>query len=313
MTVRNFLIYAPPFTHEYGGIVALHKLCDVINRAGGRAFIHPYLDLIEVNALNIDQALDHCEAQRAFYDDVVAAKKFPVKAEFITPVTHVFNDLEYGDDWIIVYPEITSGNPLRAKNIVRWLLHNPGFHTGRINYGPNELYFRYSNAFDEFRFPGSRTSESFLKIEHWDFGLFNSEGAAASRFGSAYCVRKGWTKPIQHDLTYSILIDGRDLEEIARIFKKVKVFYSYDTRTAFSHLAVLCGCDSVVIPDSGVPESEWASEGEELYSGIAYGIENLDKARMTAPRLKPYLLGAEQRTVQSVVSFMKEADEFFNR
>jgi hypothetical protein len=35
------------------------------------------------------------------------------------------------------FKEQVFGNPLNAKNIVRWMLHTPGFHTGKKYYGSN--------------------------------------------------------------------------------------------------------------------------------------------------------------------------------
>lgn len=308
-TVRNFLIYAPPFTTDYGGIIALHKLCDVINRVGGQGYVHPYLDLIEVNALNIDQAIQFANGQRDEYDHYVK-NGFPIHGRFLTPVRHIFEDLEYGDDWIVVYPEITFGNPLRARNVVRWLLHNPGFHSGRINYGMNEFHIRIGDHFDDFSYPGCKLSENFLTVVDINFELYNSSDVASERSGTAYCLRKGWGKTIEHDLSNSILIDGKEQSEIARIFKSVETFYSYDTHTTYSQLAALCGCDVVVVPDVGVTEDQWTI-GEEGRYGLAYGVENLEKARSTAHLVEPYLRGLEDRAREHVVSFMAEANAFF--
>jgi hypothetical protein len=45
----------------------------------------------------------------------------------------------------------------------------------------------------------------------------------------------------------------------------VETFISYDTYTAYSLFAVLCECESVVIPDEGVSEEAYALS-EELGS-----------------------------------------------
>lgn len=310
--MRKFLIYVPPYSEKYGGIISAHNLCDLINRLGGEAYVHPWMDVIEANALNIGEAIELAQRQRAMYETDIIKGGYAVRDGLLTPVRHVFDDGEYGDDWIVVYPEITFGNPLRARNIVRWLLHNPGFHSGRIGYGPNEFHIRFSRDFQEFHFPWCTLSENVLTVMSVNFDLYNTENVAENRSGSAYCVRKGAGKRAQHDLTNSILIDDMSQAEIAQVFKSVKTFYSYDTRTTYLHLAVLCGCDSVVIPDDGVTETEWQPD-ELLRSGIAYGEENIEEARRTAYRVKPLLEELEKRSAEHTLSFMHEADSFFNQ
>lgn len=308
--MRKFLIYAYPYTRRTGGIICLHKLCHLINELGGNAFLHPVnVDAIEVNAVNIVQALRLADRQRAAYANFNAAN-FLNDSKFNTPITHIFDDKDYGNDWIVVYPEVTWGNPLKARNVVRWLLHNPGYHFGRINYGPNELHIRFADYFDEFRHPRCTLSDNFLTVTDYDFDLFNTDGAAEVRSGTAYFKRDQYTGPLQHDLTDSILIDRRvDPIEVARIFKTVKTFYSYDSRTAYSQLAVLCGAQSVVIPDPSESITGWLEDGRRY--GVAYGIENLDTAERTAHLLKPFLQERADRSIESVSAFMKEADGFF--
>jgi hypothetical protein len=143
-----------------------------------------------------------------------------------------------------------------------------------------------------------------------NFDIYNTNGASDQRSGSAYCVRKGNGKQLQHDLNNSILIDGKSHAEVADIFKRVKTFYSYDTTTTYSHFAVLCGCDSVVIPDPGVSEIEWREDPKDRY-GIAYGLDNIESARMTAHLVKPMLMEYQKNSVKSVLSFIIEVNDFF--
>ena len=114
---------------------------------------------------------------------------------FNTPVLSLkaAHALAQQEDTIVIYAEIIAGNPLGAKNVVRWLLHDPGFHSGHIYYEPGELYFRFNEAVKPFAFPGSTTSDLFLTVVQYPLDLYNLDGALpeSERQGSAYCLRKG--------------------------------------------------------------------------------------------------------------------------
>ena len=305
--MKKFLIFAPHYLENSGGPIALHRLCDIINRNGGIAFIHPLFESYEINIVNHEAEINKLTIEKKLFEPSYV---FVVNPKYQTPIRHILNDRTYGDDWVVIYPEITFGNPLGAKNVVRWLLHNPGFHTGKIYYGQNEFHIRHNPIFKPFIFPNCKFSDQFLKVVDFNFDIYNTEGVTEQRTGSAYCIRKGNGKQLQHDLNNSVLIDGKSHAEIADIFKRVQTFYSYDTATTYSHLAVLCGCDSVVIPDPGVSETEWRSNIEDRY-GIAYGFENIDTARMTAHLVKPMLVEINNDSVNSVLSFITEVNDYF--
>ena len=107
------------------------------------------------------------------------------------------------------------------------------------------------------------------------------EAVSQERRGTAYCMRKGRNKKIVHDTSDSVLIDDKSHFEVASIFKSVHTFYSYDTYTAYSLFAVMCGCRSVVIPDEGVSIESWYPNPSDRL-GIAYGLDSLESASESA-------------------------------
>lgn len=223
------------------------------------------------------------------------------------------HEIADNDEYVVIYPEVVTGNPLKAKNVVRWLLHTPGFHTNQINYGPNELYFRFSVETPYFSHPGSTTSDQFLTVVHFPTEIYNMDGASQERQGSAYCIRKGAGKEIVHDLNDSICIDGKNHEEIAEIFKRVKTFYCYDTRTAYYYFASLCGCETIVIPDEGVSEEEWLPQPASRV-GIRYGVDSPKKYSKNTPEdVRNFLEQEENHASIRVKNCLEEIDAYFGK
>lgn len=216
------------------------------------------------------------------------------------------------DEWIVIYPEITFGNPLGGSNIVRWLLHNPGFFSGKIYYGSNEIYFKYTNQYNEFNYINSKTSKNTLYIFTYLKKYYNEYDWSYERSGSAYCIRKGRISSVPFDLEGAVLIDGLKHKEISRIFKKVKYFISFDLNTAFSRFAALCGCISIVVPVEGVTKEEWQPDFEKRY-GVSYGFEdkNIKEALSTLKQLNYQILKEENDSVDNVANFISEVEMFF--
>jgi hypothetical protein len=305
---RKFLIVSPGYDENVGGHVVLHKLCDLLNERGVPAYILSYRDNYLVNS-------------GEFFSSIFSVIKNYVKLK-VTPykVNPVFNAPVLSepppdiDDaaWVVVYSEMINGNPIGGRNIVRWLLHQPGFHTGNICYGPGELHVKYNSAIADFHFPGSALSRDYLKIIHYPSDLYNQRGTSTNRHGVAYCLRKGKGKEIVHELGSSILIDCKSHEEIAKIFKTVDTFISYDSLTAYSRFAALCGCTSIVVPDYGVSVDDWYPNIEDRY-GIAYGFgdEAIRWAKETRHLVESQIERELAQCDDDITRFLQNVEDFF--
>jgi hypothetical protein len=108
-----------------------------------------------------------------------------------------------------------------------------------------------------------------------------------------------------HEVNKSICIDNLQHSEIADLFKKSKVFLSYDTRTFFSNLAVLSGCHSVVIPDKDPLGNDTPEPAVFKESGIAWGLENYQSAYQFRNKQIDQLREANRKSILSVESFIK--------
>ena len=303
----KFIIFSPSYHEDIGGIIVLHKLCHTLNKLGYSAFIYPSFNTFFINKKNWFSILIK------FLRNLIRDHTFPPKLnpDFVTPLFK-FRDRDINDSYIVIYPESIIGNPLNAKNIVRWFLYYPGRQEEFICYGKNELYFDFNAFSDGLNIPGSTLSREKLYLMHFPLNLYNLNHAFPShqRIGVAYCIRKGKGKALVHDANTSILIDGKSHIEISNIFKQVKTFISYDTKTAYSFFAALCGANSIVIPDPGVSKSDCFPDERDSY-GIAYGFEDLDWAVNTRSQLLPYIEKVNAEATAQVKNFATTSIDFF--
>lgn len=296
----EFIIAAPVFDWNSGGSIALHKLCHLTNKIGIKSSIYPLIGNYSKSTNTEDDAIK-------FINKFIEQ----MNPNFNTPLCEYSSkEISEKKDIILIYPEVIQGNPLGGKNVVRWLLHHPGFHTGIVCFGTGEYYIKYNNWIKDIHIINSKMSEIILQVSHFPLDIYNENNISKNRTGTAFCLRKGKNKGIIHDTSNSILIDGKSHQEIASIFKSVERFISYDAETAYSSFAALCGCESIVIPNKDVTLEEWRPSIEDRY-GIAYGFENLDFAKKTQPLVKDHLKKIEEESLESVIFFAEDVISFF--
>lgn len=304
----KFVIMSPPYDDQNGGSIVLHKLCDLISRAGYDASIFPLFQADEINPLNWPGAVQSCIAQRMGLENTFGNRegfrlcdRYQTKL-FDADVYQIPND----EDVVVVYPEIVFGNPLGAKNIARWILHNPGFHTGKVYYTVGEVQFAFNDLFEPLTVPYMEIAPSYLSVFDIPWSLYQDDGSSPSRprHGTAYLVKKGHGRAAVHDVENSICIDGLGHEEVAGIFKSVETFISYDQASFYSNLAALAGCVSVIVPDA----ASSARQGDAVphgRNGIAYGFEDIQRAINTVPQMIVELQEQERESVRSVDRFLQ--------
>lgn len=288
----DIFIYAYSYNENSGGVIALHRLCHLINEVTNhQAYLVPH-------------------RKYGFRQDVKYIFKKPkldVHTEWNTPI---WRKKTFPKNSIVIYPEIVNGNPLKIKNVVRWLLHQPGFHTGMVDYGRDELYFKFNSAIKDFSYENSQTSLNELKVIFYPIDTYKNLNLKRT-VESCYMIRKGTNKPIIHDED-SICLDGKSHSETAEIFNKAKTFICYDDYTAYSIFSVLAGCVSVVVPDHGVSIEEWYPNETDRY-GIAYGLNQvqLDWATQTKEKVFEHVDNEHCKSEICVQTCMDEILSFF--
>lgn len=307
----KYYIYAPSYTENSGGCVVLHRICHLLNQVKGvEAYLVPRVpERISITSL-AGFLGDFLEIARWLRKGAFLKSRFKTNPFWETPVKFKseINDL---DKAVVIYPEVTFGNPLQAKNVVRWFLHQPGHFTKQVCFGVNELHFKFNSAIKDFNHCLSTLSNQELKIIHYPLEIYNMDDAKKSG-GCCHLIRKGKDKIKCHP-DDSVAIDGLSHQQISEIFKKSKRFISYDDYTAYSLFAVLCGCESIVVPGDGITKEQWYPNPTDRY-GLAYGFsaEELILAEQTKDKVLEHILKEHQRSIDNVLKFIEETESFFH-
>ena len=291
MKKLKFVIYSPPL--KSGGSYVLHQLCELLEKSGCKSsmFIIPTIDTSSyshflkvwmkktipfmvkrsicrlINRVNKSVFQENLKFQRYISE--------PIKCRYhLCPVV--------SKNTIVVYPEVTDGNPLNAQKVVRWLLHKPGFHTGRINYSKKDLFFAFSDFFNSIEY---NQEAKILRISFFDENIYCQRNFE-EREGTCYIIRKGKYRSDLPEVFDGPILDDYTEIEMGKAFNRYKYCISYDLATFYSTAASFCGCISIV-----VPESEPIQPVIKNRRGVAYGnapaeIERAVSTRITSNQYK---------------------------
>lgn len=274
----RFVIVTPGYQTGSGGIVALHSLCDRLNRLGFSAAVCP----LRVPGPNQDL-------------------EFRTRDGWQTPVA-TRADM---DGAVVVYPEILQGNPLGGERVVRWLLNRPGYISGApMDEQPSDLLITYSSSIDPDLFT--------LFIPVVDPTVFFPKDVPGS--GALLWVGKA-TAPAAIDVSAATEIT-RDWPaskpELAALLRAADVLYSCDSLSAVNLEATLCGTPVMLFPDE-----RWDRSAIERYeggtSGYAWhGEKSLEEARAQVADAYPNYLATLTEADRSVLRFVTYCEEYFS-
>jgi hypothetical protein len=227
-------------------------------------------------------------------------------------------DIAKQSDVITIYPEVISGNPFNAVNVLRWVLYYPGRHgAGDMVYNSDEVIFAYHSIYVE----NSLYSKCpLLKVIDSKMDIMTNKNGFRKNTG--ILIRKGksdYLSKIHYLDKHKDLFKGgvinidveilkcNDLKELSTLYNQFEYFISLDSFTYHSTMAALCGCKSIVVPSNELSKHTFHSYIETKY-GIAYGFEDLDYAIDTLPLLRQELSKLDNDTnvsVQNMVKYME--------
>ncbi|MBE9052086.1 hypothetical protein IQ243_16990 [Nostocales cyanobacterium LEGE 11386] len=258
----NFVIFSPPFQANIGGVIALYNLARTIDEAG---FV---CKIFDKSGLNLSNNI---------------FGKYATKADV-------------NENTVVVYPEVTFGNPLKAKYVVRWILCELGIHC------PNDIYKTWKQ--DDFVYHyGTYNPEKDLKNYNILSPLYLNpalKNHGKSRDGYCHIIRKGhkFHKPLKyiHPQESLLLDDNLSQEILIEIFNIKEYLISYDPYSWINFMAALCGCIPIVIPIASATKKEWLKSstlsiileqfGQHQLKGVAYGLEEIQYARNTLQEVR---------------------------
>ena len=251
------------------------------------------------------------------YPTYVCANKTLIDSKAICINFDKAKEISALNDTITIYPEVISGNPFNAKNVVRYVLYYPGWHAGDKEYNKSELVITYNHEFVK----NTKYDKSFI-LTVLDPKLSIMKNNAQQRDKIGLLVRKckdfdykmNVLKSYKHLINLPIIsideiIDKcNNLNELAEIYNQITLFISFDPHTYHSAMAALCGCQSVVIPSEDL-------SSEEFYNvqkyGVAYGFENIDFAKLTQGKMIEDLKAMDQNTFIQCAQFVELVKNHF--
>lgn len=148
------------------------------------------------------------------------------------------------EDFIGIYPEIYTGNPMNAHTVVRYILNKPGlmgvssggtFTQGPTSFDPNDKLYYFSKMFGE----ADKNHYLFLPI----INLHVFKDKKVNRTKTCYFVGKG--KNLGVHPSDAVLIDRKlamNQQDLADCLNECSIMYCYDNLSAMMEIARLCGC-----------------------------------------------------------------------
>ena len=228
---KAVLICTPAYRNNSAGIVVLHELCDAIVRLGYVAHI------ILMEPSESEWSFKVSEDPSFYREDL---QKIAV-----TP--------ELGEKWIkeilargiTIYPEIITGNPLNAKNVVRYFLNGDGVISGKKSaYQPSDFCLAFSRIFFEkahailtkpIRSP--LMNEVGTKPSH-ERGLNLTYFGKGPKYASCFRIEGSVVLPGEWPQSKS---------ELALLLQNTQHLYSWDNQTSVITDAMYCGVEIVLL------------------------------------------------------------------
>jgi len=294
---KNILIYSHQnmFMRDDGGIVVMFNLAHLLEKYGENVRIY-------INIKNENHIFNK------FYN----------------------NDFPIDDNCVVIYCEGTQGNPLNAKNVVRWMLSVLGQNVPYYflnTWSKNELVYhfnsepRFDNEPEKIGTIYKLLTPVYLNpnIKKYNYGI---------RDGFCYTLRKAQRIHkenlfMEHPPGSFEITRFHNIDDCIEIFNNYTFFFCYDSNSFLPTIASLCGCIPIIHKIKDITKQEWLKKtgnleylkykGLDNLYGIAYGKEDIEYAKNTLHLVKDQWTDiinfCEEKTV---VPFIEDLKNFEN-
>ena len=284
--MNPYYIVAPRYIGTSAGVRVLYRLCDLINRAGGSAFIYlrPHL--------NHDNSSSPVDAAPLL-------TKNTVEYHFNNQITP-----------IVIYPETFLIHRFSAPVSIRYILNYENLLFKNVPLDRDDYLVAYSENIAKKLKTDKSIGTMFIPISD---GNFYRPPAVENRKGGVFYAAKyrhhffGKTFPITDgmpEITKDQL-GSQTPGQIRELFQAAEFFYCYED-SALALEAILCGCPVVFLPNEHFKEALGAKELKGL--GYAWGDspEQLEHAKDTVKDARERYFFLLQEVDQAVKKFIED-------
>ena len=212
----TFLIWAPRYSHRSSGVRALYRLCHHLNARG--------------------------------FSAAIKGSGHPPKS-WITPFYS-----GSASHSIVIYPEVVTGNPLKAQKIIRWVMNDPGLLGGDVSYPSGEMVFVYD--VNKLAIASIAAGETLGPERVIWFGLIDPEAIypdpSIPKTLSLSFTHKGHS--LKQEFPLPVGVKTIPLEKVAKnmqnlgdSLRRCRTLYSYDHYSNVLREAVISGCEVLVV------------------------------------------------------------------
>lgn len=285
-----YYIIAPPYIRTSAGVRVLYKLADLINKAGGSAYIY------------LRPHSNHSSASSPM--DI---------APFLTQKTIDYH-FANGITPIVIYPETIKVAKFSAPVRIRYLLNYDDLLFANDPLTEDDFLLCYSKNIEEQIGVNLAKQTLFLPVS--DATFYRPPPDGSIRKGACYYAGKfkykfnGRTLPITNNLP-EITRDqpnSQTPEEIRTLFQNSELFYCYED-SALALEAMLCGCPTVFLPNSHFSKTLGSAEINGI--GYAWGNtpEQIDHAKSTVSKLRDKYCELNKTALDNTLEFIIKTQE----